>query len=520
MKKLLFTIAIAVLCLACDRTPTDEKRNYGIEIEIFDLHSSHCKVRATPYDPDQYYFLGVSLESYFLENYGSTDDMKSAVGNFIETQIIMNSEVPVSDLLHKDTYERDVTGLQPDENFIVFACFTDEFGEIISDVEYVVETAPAVTDSKNTFNIEIEQITATNAIVFVTPSNDDDYVCFEMPEFVYADKTMEELEAFLLKNYSAFFPSYTYRGEIMHSFDDKLDPDTEYMMIAFGYDGGITTPLSTKKFRTKEPNDPKDVTFGIEVTGLNARSASITFTPSDNSVSYLAIVADEDMLNAYGGGTPNAVKLLIDMEIRQSIMQGDCADRAEFVKYYAKRGEQTGNFSVIPESKHYACAVCVDKDGNYASEVAIVEFTAPAEAETDAGVTISFDKYFDGDALAAHDASLYGDYTSSAVLPVNFALTGAAADAIYTVIPTANIEAEGATDDDIRNILVNRDFLGTYTFFIQEKEIIQLDWNCEYTIFAVAYDAGENFGKIVKAVIPAMTKDGASPVAEFQTRNI
>ncbi len=515
MKKILIFISSVLFCLACDKTPKDDQPDYGLKIEVLDLHSSHCKVRVTPDDPDLYYFLGVSLEDHFIENYGSTDDMKKAAGNFIETQIIMNSEVPVKDLLHKGTYERDVTGLQPDENFIVFVCFTNEFGEIVSEVEHIVESAPPVRESKNTFIIEIDQITATNATVFVTPSNDDDYVCFEMPEFVYADKTIEELEAFLLKNYSAFFPSYTYRGEIMHSFDDKLDPDTEYMFIVFGYDGGITTPLTTKTFRTKEPNDPTDVTFEIAVRELTARSASITFAPSDNSVSYLAVVAEESQLAAYGGGTPDGIKLLIDMEIQKSIFNGDCADRAEFAQYYVKRGEQTGNFSLIPEAKHYACAVCVDKEGNYASEVAIVEFTAPKEADTDAGVSMTFEKYFDGDALAAYDASLYGDYVESAVLPVNFALTGSAADAIYTVIPTANIEAEGATDDDIRNILINRDFLGTYTFFIQEKEIIQLDWNCEYTLFAVAYDAKENFGKIVKATIPAMTKEGASPVTEF-----
>ncbi len=511
----MFLVA-AVLCAACDKpNNSDDQPDYGMKIEVLDLHSSHCKVRVTPDDPDMYYFLGVSLEDHFLENYGGTDDMKTAVGNFIETQIIMNSDVPVSDLLHKGTYEREVTGLRPDENFIVFACFTDELGTITGEVEYTVETAPAVAESTNTFNIEIEQITATNATVFITPSNDDDYICFEMPQFVYADKTMEELEAFLLKNYSPFFPSYTYRGEHMHSFEDKLDPDTEYMIIVFGYDGGITTPLTTKKFRTKEPNDPTNVTFGIQVVELTARSASITFSPSDNSVSYLAIVADEDLLKAYGGATPQGVKTLIDMEIRQSILVGECADRAEFAQSYTKRGEQTGNFSLIPGAKHYACAVCVDKDGNYASEVTIAELTAPQETETDASVTMTFSKYFDGDALAAHDAESYGDYAGSAVLPVNFALTGSAVDAIYTVIPTANIDKEGATDDDIREILINKDLLDTYTFFIKDKEIIQLDWNCAYTLFAVAYDADENYGKVVKASIPAMTKDGASPVTEF-----
>ena len=75
---------------------------------------------------------------------------------------------------------------------------------------------------------------------------------------------------------------------MVHSFDDKLDPDTEYMIIVFGYDGGLTTPLFTEKFRTLKPNDPTDVTFEITYGNLTARSASVTFKPSDASVAYFS----------------------------------------------------------------------------------------------------------------------------------------------------------------------------------------------------------------------------------------
>ena len=85
----------------------------------------------------------------------------------------------------------------PEQKFIVFACHTDETGAIVSEIVTVSEVTPPVEASQNSFEIEIDQITATSAMLFITPTTDDEYVWLEFPEFVYKDMTMEELEAFL-----------------------------------------------------------------------------------------------------------------------------------------------------------------------------------------------------------------------------------------------------------------------------------------------------------------------------------
>lgn len=510
-------IATALAGLACTEKAPEEikpEEKPSFNIEIIDLHSSHCKVKVTPDNPDTYYFLGVATEDY-LKTFGSLYEIETTVSNFIETEILMNQDTPVSEMLKKGVYEREVTGLQPEQRFIVFACYTDQTGAIISEVKYISETTPPVTASANQFEIEIDQVTATSAMLFITPSTDDDYVWLEFPEYVYEYMTMEELEEFLLKNYKPFFPLHTNSGEMVHSFDDKLEPDTEYMIIVFGYDGGLTTPLTTKKFHTLEPNDGTDVTFDIELGTMTPRSVNVTFKPSDNSVSYLAIVADEGMLDRYGGATEEGVKKLIDLQIKKSILVGDCNDRAEFVEYYAQRGEKTGSFSLTPGLRHYACAVCVDKNGEYESRVAINGFNAPSESATDATVSASFKEYFDGDELAGLNAELYGDYAGWAVLPVKFTLGGSAADAIYTVYPVSVIEEEGATDDDIRELLLDDELLGEYNFHIESKVDIQLEWDCEYRIYMLAFDENENAGKLVKVDIPALVRSGASPASEF-----
>lgn len=519
MKHIRYIIAVlaAALALSCGKeNPQQEEETpkQSFDIQIQDLHSSYCKVSVTPEDKNTPYFLGVTTEAYFNE-FGSMDNLEETVTNFIETQIIMNPELSIAELMHKGDYTRDVTGLQPEQTFIVFACHTDAEGAVISEIKLIKETTPPVTKAELTFEIEIDQITATSAMLFITPSTDDQYVWLELPEFVYKGMTNEELEAFLLKNYKAFFGLHATTGEMMHSFDDKLDPDTEYMIIAFGYDGGITTELATQKFRTLTPNDATDVTFEFSYSNLTSRSVNMTFIPSDNTVSYLAIVVDQATLDRKGGATEEAVKKIIDSEIKKAILVGDCEDRAEFAQYYAQRGKQTGSFGLTPGMKHYACAVCVDAQGEYASAVGMAEFDAPAEGATDASVTASFSKWFDGDALAKADPDMYGDYAGWAVMNISFQLGGSAKEALYTIYPVSILEEEGATDEDVKELLLSNDLLDIYNFYTESQVTVQLEWDCDYKLFAIAFDQNKNAGEMFTLEIPALSKAGASPADQF-----
>ena len=515
--KIYLLALVAILFAACgenlpgdDVTPPDEDL---FKIEISDMHSSHCKVKVTPGDLHRQYFCGVVTEDY-LKTFGSLSDMHGVATNFIETTLIENSDATIAELMKKGIYEREVTGLQPEQRFVVFACYTDETGAVTSDVSMAIGMTSALEQVGMEFEIELDQITATSAMLFITPTTDDEYVWLEFPEDVYKDMTMDELQEFLLKNYKPFFPLHTNTGDMVHSFDDKLDPDTEYMIIVFGYDGGLTTPLFTEKFRTLKPGDPTDVTFEISYNSLTARSASVTFKPSDASVSYFAIVAGEDELERNGGPNADGVKKLIDREIKKAILLGDCEDRAEFAKYYAQRGAATGSFSLKPGMRHYACAVCVDAAGEFASEVAICWFDAPAEEATDASVSASVLKYFDGDALAVSDPS-YSDFAGWAVVRLKFVLEGSAADAIFTIYPVDVLEQEGATDEDVRALLLDDSLLGEYNFNIEALTDVQLEWGCDYRLYAIPLDASENAGELFKLDIPALSREDASPVSEY-----
>ena len=80
----------------------------------------------------------------YLKTFGSLDDMLTTATNFIETTILENSDLAISDLMKVGEYEREVTGLKPEQRFVVFACHTDETGAVTSEIAMVVETTPAL----------------------------------------------------------------------------------------------------------------------------------------------------------------------------------------------------------------------------------------------------------------------------------------------------------------------------------------------------------------------------------------
>ena len=85
--RVFFVILVAAfVALACEPQKDPVKVDGKFEIEVFDLHSSHCKVKVTPENMDEYYFLGVATEEY-LSGFGSLDNMEETAANFIASLI-------------------------------------------------------------------------------------------------------------------------------------------------------------------------------------------------------------------------------------------------------------------------------------------------------------------------------------------------------------------------------------------------------------------------------------------------
>ena len=101
------------------------------------------------------------------------------------------------------------------------------------------------TPEEMVLDIAVTDITAYRAQLTVTPSEDEPYACLfiaasQMAEF---DNDAESI-AYLVE----YFDPAIFEGEYSEELQ-PLMPDTEYMVIAFGYDGGVaTTELFTYTF--------------------------------------------------------------------------------------------------------------------------------------------------------------------------------------------------------------------------------------------------------------------------------
>lgn len=120
-----------------------------------------------------------------------------------------------------------------------------------------------------------------------------------------------------------------------------------------------------------KPTDPTKMTFKIEVSNLESQSATITVTPSIDTVAYYWVYASEATLEYYQM-TP-AEYCADDLEYYKG--QGYTYDDL-FGKLVVK-GTDTYGAQLDPETKYYVYAAVVDKDLKVISEVAVIDFTTP-----------------------------------------------------------------------------------------------------------------------------------------------
>ena len=121
-----------------------------------------------------------------------------------------------------------------------------------------------------------------------------------------------------------------------------------------------------------KPVDPTKMTFKIEVSNLESQSATITVTPSIDTVAYYWSYASEATIQYYEM-TP-AEFCADDLEYYKG--QGYTYDDLYEHKLVVK-GVDTYGAQLDPETKYYVYAAVVDKDLNVIGEVAVIDFTTP-----------------------------------------------------------------------------------------------------------------------------------------------
>lgn len=142
----------------------------------------------------------------------------------------------------------------------------DGFYQMVSRPEVINFSTEMVQPSDMTIDINVDNLYVRVCDLKITPSkNDENYKMLLTPtEYFESGYTDEDLIEAVLYDYSSF--AYTFQGEVS-SHINTLYPSTEYIVVTFGYSGGvITTPVFKKVFTTEAEGECElavtDVAYG------------------------------------------------------------------------------------------------------------------------------------------------------------------------------------------------------------------------------------------------------------------
>lgn len=233
-------------------------------------------------------------ESGFYEYYFQQDINALLQQGYTEQQVI-------DTLIHQGDLQLEAKGLQEytDYYILIAGLILDEEGIVIcTDVQRESYTTEGAAQSEMTFEIEVWDIGQMQASFSITPSNDKDKYCALVAPWDGLSTAEEQMHK-LVEQWGSWMDLMSNdRGKVEHSGTNAFKlpaADTDYYIIAFGYDGGITTEACMKTFRTLPGGSLEEVEFSISATNVSPYGFTMNISSSDPTIYYVpgACVAGE-----------------------------------------------------------------------------------------------------------------------------------------------------------------------------------------------------------------------------------
>ena len=203
------------------------------------------------------------------------------------------------------------------------------------------------------------------------------------------------------------------RQEIKQRFNDRFTEDkflripnfeagTTYYIYALMYDkDGVVAGLSKTSATTLNTQQQATDEFSIDVTDVTKTTATVSFTPKDNAMTYYYFVVSEanraKMIEKYGDIQT------ADLEYLQYSAEQADYGLSEYLSYILVSGPKTKDTRDIiqsnlePGTKYYAYCYGMNNDGSFTTGVYEKEFTTEAVAPSNNVISCEVVKtYADG----------------------------------------------------------------------------------------------------------------------------
>ena len=296
------------------------------------------------------YCLQMQIDGYRSAGY---DDNKILNALFHKGQLTLQAK----DLTANTSYTNMVAGFVIDESGVITLA-TD-----VTTSTYTTGDAKAVELS---FQISVSDVETNRAAIKIVPSDNSKTFCWMVMEWdgeATADEVMNEIVAmygaWMNNGMMLYSGVQDYTGGPDSPYKYRLDaPDTDYLVIAFGYAGGITTEAKMVTFHTLEAPGAEETEFNMTATNATPYGFTLGVTPSEASTYYIFDViepADWDEAAAV-----EAINATIQEILEMQQMYDPNATLSQILSTYYYRGAYNVTVSgMTPETTvmGYICAI-------------------------------------------------------------------------------------------------------------------------------------------------------------------
>ena len=225
-------------------------------------------------------------EGYFYEYFFQQDINSYRGAGYSDAQII-------EALIHKGNQQLQASGLNENTEYyiLVAGLVMDSEGIVIcTDINKASYTTQNAAKSTMTFEIEVWDVGQMSASFRITPSNNNDKYCALVQPWDGVS-TADEVMHQIVNQWGGWMEIMADdKGVVEHSGTSAMKlpaADTDYYIIAFGYDGGITTEAYMKTFRTLPGGSVEEVEFTISASNISPYGFNMNITSSDSTIYYI-----------------------------------------------------------------------------------------------------------------------------------------------------------------------------------------------------------------------------------------
>ena len=369
-----------------------------------------CTMPKSTYD---YYVNDVNgyqmSEGYFYEYFFQQDINSYRGAGYSDEQII-------EALIHQGNQQLQATGLNENTEYLILVAglVMDSEGIVIcTDINKASYTTQNAAKSAMTFEIEVWDVKQMEASFRITPSNNNDLYCALVQPWDGVS-TADEIMHQIVDQWGGWMSIMADdKGVVEHSGTKAMKlpaANTDYYIIAFGYDGGITTDAYMKTFRTLPGGSVEEVEFTITASNISPYGFTMNIASTDPTIYYIpgACVPSEYDEEAYVAWEEEAFDYYYagSKDFNPSITVAEVLDQ-----YYYNGSSNVMVSGLLPDTEIMAYIYALDVHTGHVVKTFTFDNVARTDTLGEAKPTVEIVGYYSGDEEAG---SIFGNASLSA----------------------------------------------------------------------------------------------------------